>query len=127
VEPILKRRPASLEHTEPTLRFEVSEERQVQLESSIRAVAGLGEHLGESDPAGLRDAVRLATPLTFDGLDEPALLQATECRVEGTERNLPKAEIAEGALQFIAVSRLFTNQSKDGEVEHVRLQYIDSI
>ena len=119
MEPILKRRPASLEHAETPLWLEVAEERQVQLESPVRAVTGLGEHVGESDTAGLRDAVGLAASLTLGGFDEPALLQAPERRIERTERNLPETKIAERALQFVAVPRLFTKQSKDGEVEHL--------
>ena len=119
MKPLLKCRPASLEQAKAALRHEVPEERQVQLKASVRAVAGLRKHLAEAGTAGPRDAVCLATPLAFGGFDEPALLQTTERRVEGTKRDLPEAEIAEGAFQFVAVPRLFTKQSKDGEVEHL--------
>ncbi len=120
MKPVLKRRSAVLEDPEAAPRFDISEKCQAKLEIPIRVVTRLGEHLTEPDASRFRYPVRLAASFSFGGLDEPLLLQAPERRVEGSKRDLPEAQVAEGALQFIAVSRLFTKQSKDGEIEHVR-------
>jgi hypothetical protein len=120
VKPVLKCRSAVLEDREATLRFDIPEKCQTELEVAVRIVTGFRQHLAEPEASRLRHPVRLATPFAPGGLDEPLFLQASERRVEGPERDLPEAEVAEGALQFVAVSRLFTKQSKDGEVEHER-------
>jgi hypothetical protein len=120
VKPFLKCRSGALEDREAALRFDIPEKCQTELEVPVRGIAGARQHLAEPDASRLRDPVRFARPFALGGLDEPLLLQASERRVEGSKRDLPEAEVAEGALQFVAVSRLFTKQSKDGEVEHER-------